>query len=112
MQPTWTFVDIQFMLIPFPFAFYIAPIIGCLWMSTQSYGIAKLHLIFNFMSACNLALSVFLRCFMVGGPQSKIAILIMVFDLVVKCGIIFCGKFILSINVKLNKLNQAKHIAG
>jgi hypothetical protein len=83
----------------------IAPLIGCLWMSTQSYGIAKLHLIFVGMSFINLGLLLVVEVSGTLETISVITICIELIDFLVKFGLIFLGKRIVSVNVKLNKLN-------
>lgn len=110
LQEQDDFVAWQLLCLPFPLAVFVAPLIGCLWMSTQSYGIAKLHLIFTSMSCLNLTLNVLLRFSRLGTSQSMITTAIQGFDVAVKGCMIVVGKRILSVNVKLNKLNQAKHI--
>ncbi len=72
-------------------------------MSTQSYGIAKLHLIFNSMALANLSLHIVLA--IAYDEDSAIALSIEVCNLVIKIFIGMMGKRILSVNVKLNKLN-------
>jgi hypothetical protein len=74
-------------------------------MTTQSYGIAKLHLIFNFMALINMTIHVILWFIGINAFDSKTAIVIEIIDLLVKIGIVVIGKKILSINIKLNKLN-------
>jgi hypothetical protein len=77
-------------------------------MSTQSYGIAKLHLIFNAMALANLSLHIVLA--VIFDEDSAIALSIEVCNLVIKVLIGLMGKRILSVNMKLNKINQLKHL--
>ncbi|CAK65210.1 unnamed protein product (macronuclear) [Paramecium tetraurelia] len=91
---------------PYPLSILISPILGCVWMTTQSYGIAKAHSIFNTLSIFNLVVHIIVMI----KKLIPLAFIILFINLILKILLMINIKRILSLNIKLNKLNQIKHI--
>lgn len=82
-------------------------IVNCLWMTTQSYGISRLLLIFNAMSILNLLLSIIIN-FASWPPETGI-IALKIVNLLIKLLIAFLGRKTIQFNTKLNKISVVKY---
>ncbi|CAD8207127.1 unnamed protein product [Paramecium pentaurelia] len=100
------FEQILLLSFPYPLSIVISPILGCVWMTTQSYGIAKVHSIFNSLSIFNLIVHIIIMI----QKMIPLAFVILFINLILKILLMINIKRILSLNIKLNKLNQIKHI--
>lgn len=90
----------------------VSPIIGTLWvqliyyrkLSSQSYGLLRVFMIYNSMSLINLAINVIIE--LTRNEPNQITLLLEAVEFVVKLIISFASTRTISMNTKLNKLSR------
>lgn len=100
------FIEFIFAFVPFPLVTFISPLMGLVFMTSQSYGIVKSYLIYNYLSILELLFCFIAEVFAPSIP--KLFPIFKLIHLIIKIIISYLGTQIISLTSKLNQLSNKK----
>ncbi|KAL4496239.1 hypothetical protein ABPG72_012976 [Tetrahymena utriculariae] len=103
--------DLIFLFVPYPLAVWISPILGLLLVTSQSYGIAKMYVIYNSMSLIDLFLNI-IYTVQENTPPSMLpeVYILKIATFLLRVVILYFASKYLSTSTKLTHLNTQKRI--
>ncbi|KAL4446639.1 hypothetical protein ABPG74_005577 [Tetrahymena malaccensis] len=103
--------DLIFLFLPYPLAVWISPILGLLLVTSQSYGIAKMYVIYNSMSLIDLLLNIIYTVKESTPPSMLPEVYILkIATFLLRIIILYFASKYLSTSTKLTHLNSQKRI--
>ncbi|EAR89270.2 transmembrane protein, putative (macronuclear) [Tetrahymena thermophila SB210] len=103
--------DLIFLFLPYPLAVWISPILGLLLVTSQSYGIAKMYVIYNSMSLIDLFLNI-IYTVQESTPPSMLpeVYILKIATFLLRVVILYFASKYLSTSTKLTHLNTQKRV--